>query len=307
MRGAWPALLCLLGLPAHAAEPVAALNACIERLDQGLDVGFEKIDQRCPGLAATLRGQAAPAGLPAEWDKPQNQLSAQGLGELAVLLEREQAGVPGGRRPDAARVRSVLARIAQSEAARGTWWTRFKYWLQRLFASQSQPSDNWLRRLLGGGLSRHSAQIILWAAMALVILLALVIVLNELRVAGWLRRSQPPQRPPAEPGQSGREVTLAALESTPPQRQPALLLEIIVQLLARERRLPAAARALTTRELLRRADLPAPTSRAALSGVAQLSEELSYGGHEVEPLRLQQVLGEGRELLRSLQPATVRY
>ncbi|MBV8784374.1 MAG: DUF4129 domain-containing protein [Gammaproteobacteria bacterium] len=306
MRGALPALLLILGWPAHAAtfDPI---DACMARLDQGIDVGFARIRERCPELPAALRQGALAANLPAGWDEAHNQLSAQGLSELETLLARAQQPAVLRPPPDATRVAGVLRRIAQTEAQRSTWWSRFKYWLRRLLVAEPRQDGSWLERLfLGQSLSRHAADLILWSAMALVIALALSIVLNELRVAGLLRRRAAGSQHGA-PAAERRGVTLQQLEQTPLRAQPGLLLELIVQRLAGASRLGAGARALTARELVRSAALPPAADRAHLAQLAQLGEELRYGEREVEPQRLEAALRAGRELLRLLQPAALRF
>ena len=305
-RGAPIALLLALSLSgAHGADTVAPLDSCLARLDPALDVGFAKIRARCPELDAALRQAPWAAQLPKGWDEDANELSALGLGELRTLAGREQAGFATARSIDPSRAAAVLARIARSEAAHTSAWLRFKNWLRRLLAPPAQQDDGWLRRLFGDvNVSTTVLEAIRWVSMALVILLALGIVLNELRLAGVLRRTARSRRAQAS-HEEVREPTLQELEQAAPERQPALLLELIVRALTRAERLAGAARALTVGELLRSARVSVE-ERSRLDQLAHLSEELRYGERTVPASRLREAVREGWGLLAALRPAPVR-
>ena len=97
-------LILLAGVAAarSAHELLERLDACAARLDHDLDVGYERVAARCPELAGELTHSAWAAWLPADWNQPRNQLSAQGLTELHTLLARSLApGVRGPRAPGA--------------------------------------------------------------------------------------------------------------------------------------------------------------------------------------------------------------
>src|SRR6201987_4906094 len=97
-------LLTTAGAPlASARDAVAAIDACVARLDGGLDVGFTRIAERCPDLAPSLAGRPAGVWLPQDWDKPGNELSAAGLAELRTLLTRQPAAL-SARAPRVGRV-----------------------------------------------------------------------------------------------------------------------------------------------------------------------------------------------------------
>ena len=109
-------LVVAAGIPgAQAREALATLDACIERLDRGLDIGYARIAARCPELTPTLLESPWAAWLPSDWDKPENQLSAQGLAELRDLLTRESAPA-ADRTLHVERVGAVLGRVAQPDA-----------------------------------------------------------------------------------------------------------------------------------------------------------------------------------------------
>lgn len=307
MARALLALLLVLAGVAQAREPdaLAALGTCAAQLDPSLDVGYERIAARCPELTGQLERSPWAAWLPADWKQPDNELSAAGLRALHEALVREAAAAPGTRTLHPERVRAVLERVTQPEPEQPGWWARFKRWLRAVLTQQPQADNGWLRRLFGD-LSTNQAVVRLIAAVsiALLVVLALAVVVNELRVAGVLRR---------RPGSSARQVQggaarggleLSDVEAAEPNEQPALLLELIASQLAAEERLPPA-RAFTVRELLRRARLEDATGRLRLAELAAVSERVRYaGGTVAAPVREAAVRG-GRELLAALRTSAV--
>jgi hypothetical protein len=301
MRRAFLALVLVTAAPlAQAGDPLAAIDTCLAGLD-GLDIGYERIAARCPDLTPSLVSSPWEAWLPRDWNRPHNQLSSAGLMELRALLPREAARPPPGHAPRTATVSDVLTSLRNLEHPR-TWWQRLKGWLHELFARPPQPvQDNWLQRLLiGVHLPATLSQWIRWIALALVAGLGVAIVLNELRLAGWLtaRRRRGARAPEAGSG-AGMEVRLAELERASPAEQPRLLLELVAARLIQQTRLPPA-RALTVRELRAAARLEAAADRGRLSELASACERVRFSDQEVAPAILASALAQGRELLASL-------
>jgi hypothetical protein len=296
------ALLCLvLAGTAHAAGPdaLAALDACAGQLDPSVDVGYKRIAARCPGLAATLEQSPAGAWLPASWKEPDNLLNAEGLRALRAALVRESAAVPAGRALHPERVGAVLERIRQPEHAAEGLWARIKRWLRALFTPQPQSDSGWLRRLFGDvSVDRATLRLIAALSIALLVVLAGAVVVNELRVAGLLRR-RAARSAPLNTGRVTRGPALAAVAAA----EPGLLLELIAARLVAQDRLPPA-RAFTVRELVRRAQLRDASERTRLAELAAVSERLRYATGGVAAPVLEATLRGGRELLASLEPAT---
>jgi hypothetical protein len=295
-------LLAAAAVPcAQARDALRALDDCIARLDTELDVGYARIVARCPELPPALEQSPWAAWLPADWNRPDNELSAAGLSELRSLLARAAGPATRGRpapRTDA--VADVLARVARPTTARGNWWLRFKDWLHRIF-SPPQPADyGWLRRWLRQiKLSTGAAQLIAWSAFVLVVALAAVIVVNELRVAGLLGGRAARARARGQPLRSGGAVALADIERAAAGRQPGLLLELIAARLAEQDRLPPA-RALTARELEQHARLPDESARPRLAELVAVCERVRFSGAVVTAASLAAALHSGRVLLAAL-------
>ena len=288
---------------APARDALAALDACVAQLDHGQDVGYQRIAARCPDLTQSLTQSEWAPWLPRDWNRSNNQLSADGLSELHALLSRTAPAAGGGREPDVAKLGAVLARVTQADAPRGGWWQRFKQWLREIFAPQPARAERgWLRRLFGAlGISEALLQGIAWGALAIVVALAAAVVINELRVAGLLKRR--PRRAGRAPRAAVRpaQVTLGDLEQASAAQQPQLLLQLVTLRLAEQDLLPPA-RALTLQEVLRAVRLPQPSDRERLRQLALTCEQLRFSDRAIAPQILATAVARGRELLATLQP-----
>jgi len=290
---------------AQARDALAAIDDCVAKLDAELDVGYGRIAARCPELTAVLGESSFAPWLPADWKRPDNQLSAAGLSELRAQLARE-SGQRDNRRPapSTERVATVLATVTHDAAGNVGWWQRFKDWLRRILTRRAPADSGWLRRWLAGiELSRSTTQLITWSAFALVVALAAGIVINELRVAGILRRRTARYHGRRALFRHGGSATgLEEIERAAPEQQPALLLELIAARLAALQRLPPA-RALTGRELERQARLPEESGRARLAELVSVCERVRFSGATVSSASLAAAVRGGRALLSALATA----
>jgi hypothetical protein len=298
-------LLVAAGAPvAQTRDALGALDACIGELDRGLDIGYARISARCPDLTPSLLASAWAAWLPADWNKPDNQLSAQGLSELRDLLARESAPAAARRELHAERVGAVLARVTAAQPPPAGWWSRFKHWLRELLTPRPPEERGW-RGLFGDThLAQGLKEAIVWSSLALVIALAVAVVLNELRLAGLLRTRQRVAHA-ASTADAGRVgLTLAEIERASPGAQPALLLDFIATRLAEQDRLPPA-RAFTAQEVARRARLADEADRVRLAELAAVCERVRFSGRDVAPQTVAAAVARGRELLTRLASAAL--
>lgn len=307
----WLLLLLLAAVMpcARAHDALQAIDECVARLDPGIDVGYTRITQRCPELAPALLQDPAAAWLPPDWNLPDNQLSAHGLSELRVQLARErQPPAPRRAAPSVERVGSVLSALATtSEQQRGGWWTRFKQWLRRLLTPPRPDGDqeSWLARWLADvKLSAATGELLAWTALALVVVLAAGILLNELRVAGLFGQRVRHARGGAEADTRAAQWGLAEISAAEAREQPGLLLDFIATRLAEQGRLPPA-RACTARELTERARLPDESARASLAQLGAVSDRVRFSGAAVSPELLNGALAGGRRLLAQLDSLPV--
>lgn len=291
----------------RAQELLRVIDGCVARLDSALDVGYPAIAARCPELSPALSRSPWAAWLPADWNRPDNQLSMAGLTELHTLLAR-QPDLETARRgaPRTSKVGAILAAVTREQSGGVSGWQRLKDWLRRLLGSRPRANDDWLRHFVAElNLSTQATQLIAWGAFALVVALAGAIVISELRVAGILGGRARRARVGARPAGARGTASLAAIERAPLEQQPALLLELIASRLVEQQRLPPA-RALTVRELGRRARLE-ESARTRLAQLAAVSEQVRFADAAVAVASLDSALRSGRFLLTMLEvsPAAV--
>lgn len=300
--GAAAAVTSSAGTPQEALE---AIDACVQRLNPDADTGYDRIVARCPNLSRRLDESGLSVWLPREWQRPRNDLSAGGLRELRGLLGRELT--PDQERvsvPAVERVPAVLASLERADPERSGWWARTRTWLRGLFAAPAAPSnEGWLNRMIGqSGLSQAVIELVSYVALLFVVLLAVAIVTNELRVGGLLGGSlrrrlailtdAPAERRPVM--LSWEDVQRAAL----PQR-PGLLLQVLVARLVEAGGLHAP-RGLTARELAQTAQLTSEEDRGRLVGLAEIADRVRFSNTEVPEEALARALEGGRLLLERL-------
>jgi hypothetical protein len=297
------ALLSLLIAPAPLvlAQNLPNVDACISRLDAQVDIGYDRIAARCPDLVRQLEQGPLSAWLPRGWKEPSNDLSAGSLKELRELARIEMAAPAPKRSLDSRTLNMALARLGDAGDADGTRWTRFKTWLRSVLESREQaPADSWFTRLVSHvGFTQSVIVVISYVALALTVVLAGLIVLNELRTAGMparLRLSRRERRAAREPDGEG---VWGEIERTALLERPRLLLKLITLRLCALGFLPPAG-GMTVRELTRSAALRTAEDRATLAELARIAEEVRYSSREVPEAVLEAPIAGARELLGRL-------
>lgn len=285
-----------------AADPLAVIDACVQHLDPANDVGYARIAERCPELAPSLKASAYAAWLPPDWNQSDNNLSVGGLIELRTLLSRRPTGALHA--PQVAHLAPFLAQLRSQPQPHRNWWTRFKDWLREALNGRSESGEaGWLERLVGKiNPPQVIVRLIVWGALFLLVALAAGIIVNELRLAGLLRRWRARGGAARPAGTGEQPLSLAALMQLGVRERPRLLLELILKQLTLQRRLPPA-RALTVRELQGIVQLPA-NARAHLFELAAACEQLRFAQQEPAPAALADISTRGAALLMSLGPAT---
>jgi hypothetical protein len=297
----WLLMLLLAGAaaPCGARDALQVIDDCLARIDAGLDVGYERIAARCPDLTPALTQSPWAPWLPSGWDNPKNELSAQGLSELRRLLSRALEKPLVAHQPRVERVHAILAGLKAQEQAQESWWTRFKAWLRGVLTPRAQADSGWLQRLFGRlPVSEAIVKVIVWCVLGAIVALAGVVVVNELRVAGLLRRRV--RAAAAGSAVSAARAGTLDIEAANPRQQPGLLLDRIAARLGEQGRLPPA-RAFTALEVARAASLRDDGERARLTELARVSERARYSDEEIAPARLSGALLGGHELLAALE------
>lgn len=287
----------LAGPCARAQDALQAIDACLARLDPVADVGYERIAARCPELTRALTSSGWSEWLPASWREPGNDLSAGSLQELRSIVTRELASERAGPQPRVERLREVLAELDTSRE-RGGLWERFRNWLRSVFEPSDEPDGpGWFARLIERmGVSQAVIEIVTYICLALVVGLALLIVVNELRFARGSRRRRATgsAREPATPV-ARAALTWKEVERAPLVERPGLALRLVADRLTGAQRLPPAA-SLTVRELVRTARLDDPDDRRLLLGLSQVCERVRYSPEPVEAAPLEEAVRDARTL-----------
>ena len=310
MRWLFCAALLVLIAPLQAAEPDSlaavrqAIDACAPRLDAQVDVGYERVAALCPDLARTLERSGVEAWLPRGWKETRNNLSVGGLNELRAVVERELATQAPAHKPRVERLNEVLVNLGDQHRQGSGTWLRFKKWLRDLMDRRDRAAnEDWFDDMVSRvGLSEAIVEIVTYASLGAVVILALIVVLNELKAAGLLgRRARPSADESADSMHSARPVpTFAEIERAPLVERPRMLLELIASKLTAVRRLPPAG-AMTVRELARSVQLESAQERESLSNLALTAERARYAQSGVPVEALELAYEQGRELLMRVE------
>ncbi|HUQ10449.1 MAG TPA: hypothetical protein VM146_09045 [Steroidobacteraceae bacterium] len=314
MRRWWVCLAllggCLPGGSAVAADPppddaaLKVVEACRARLDARNDVGLARIEKRCPELMRAL--ETAPWGnlLPKDMRERRDEISAEGLRELAALVRGANRDVAAREAPEVAGLGPVLAELGEKGQQGATRWERFKRWLQDKLErhDQDDKGESWLKDLgRQFETSEGVARVISYSGYGLVALLVLFVVWHELRAAGLIgpgRRAEAA----AQAAEWRRRLQLTDVLAAPLAERPGLLLRLLGDLLTRAHRLPSAA-GLTAGALVREARLDDDTERAELQAVASTAEAVRYAPHQPGDSELEGAVSSARSLLDKLTRA----
>jgi hypothetical protein len=283
-------------------DALAAIDACVAKLDAELDVGYGRIARRCPRLARALEQSGWAEWLPRGWKEARNELSAGSLIELRTLVARELEAPLGSRRPDVKLLNAVLTDLGPTARQRDSLWDRFRAWLRTVVA-RNEPAEprSWLDDLATTGRSQAVIDRVTYIALGFVVVLAGVIVVGEMRAAGLLRSRRraaaegPVLESPRTTHASWRDVERAAHAE-----KPRMLLELVIARLTESRRVPPAA-ALTVRELTHSVDLADAADRDRLREIALAAERARYSIEDLSPDKVNTLVEQGRELLSHLQ------
>jgi hypothetical protein len=300
------------GLPGRTATPVAqgqalrraleAIDACIASLDAEVDVGFRRIAARCPQLAPALQSGGFDRWLPRDWRDPENDLSSGGLLELKELLARELTLSPVRGAPSVARLRAALAALGAPPPVRSGIWARLASWLRRVAGPPAEPrvSSGLARMLRRIDLAPLTRRLVAAAALGTLVALAVLIVVNELRMT---RVRRGPARARGE-RPARREASDVAgspdLDAVEPVERPRLLLGWVLDSLSRARGLTGL-RALTARELIGAVPLEDREAARELAQLALTAERVRYAPTPASPREIAAAVQDARMLLERLE------
>lgn len=304
MRSTFLVLL-LLAVPAAFAQSEdgarGVLEQCVGTLDEDV-LGLEDIEESCPDLRLALE-ELGLTDLVS--DNQLGMLTRDGLNGLRALVNRYEKE-PEREAIDADSLAPVLDSLRKPPVPEKSisWFERLKRWLREIFDRQEAQSatDSWLSRWLD---EHPLPEVVRWGliygSVGLVVLLALAIIINEVRTAtrGRRRKSALDTASAADiPGASGA----TALDIDFSGERPSALLRMLIATLVKTGRL-SGAHSLTHRELAKRARFDDSQQRESFQKIAQLAEREVFSGKEIVSDDLGEVLRIGRSLDEQLQAA----
>lgn len=279
---------------AFGQDGLAAIDVCLQRLDQQDD--SEGIAARCPDLVSRLEASGSAPWLPAGWSGAGN--SAASLRELRHSLAYQLALRAPSRSWDTGELRTILLGLGPMEPRNTGVWARFTRWLREALERRDPATARSWWNLARASPSQTIIDLICYACLAAVVLMAVAVVANELRVAGvFVPRGQrrAPRAPAAIPPTSGWN----RIDSASPSDRPRLLLELISARLIELNRLPPAA-GFTVRELLQAVRSVRGEDRTLLTDVALAAERVRFSGEPLPAASLEAAVERGRRLLEHL-------
>lgn len=266
--------------------------------------GVHDLELACPGIEhALVELGYAPFISASQLD----ELSIYSLADVQELNDRyapRDEVVRGISTDSVATVLESLRDPPRAEHA-PTLLERFRRWLRDVFQRNQNPDDSWLSRWLEDvNVPEAVTRAIVYSLMLLVVVLAVGVLINELRAAGILRRRGSRQThagAAADMQASVADLTLADLESVTPRERPSALLRILVASLVKRGQLHSE-RSLTHRELVARAALD-DAQRNCFGEVSGLSERSVYGNTPSAEAEIERVVRAGRELAAQIAAA----
>jgi hypothetical protein len=273
-----------------AAAPIDVVRDCAAHAAPEVS-GIKALSAACPQLQDALQALGITR---IQYDGSQDRLTRDALQDLASLAHTYADPKPG-KSPDLAALPGILKALAgEHPPLTKTWWDALRAWL----AQHSDSLDRlgaWLQRI---GQSATLLHAITYSLVALVLMAAIFVIVNEVRANGARRRGA--QRAPA------RVSNLAAGSEDSVQSEPVALadkltalLRELVSRLVQTRRLNRE-RNLTHRELVAHSAFDSESQRAVFAAVAGTAESIVYGPRGATPEDLNTALAGGRALLAQI-------
>ena len=291
-------LCCTLGAPSAlaVADAAAEVGRRLERCLGALDASVEPLppyrrlilEEVCPGLARAVAELPEADSLSPPLDQQTTPNQLQDLRALLVAYRSPPASV---ERFDFAGLPELLARtLAVEPTPPVSWWQRFKDWVAKKLRGSSPSDFRWLTEFLESlDPPDWLADLVLRASIAVVLLLALAVVVNELRAANlssWLQRRSRAQRTSHMAVTNGPAgLTWKDVASLPPGQQSAALLWLVLQELIGRGLLPDDL-SLTNREMLARLGTAARVHEAPFAELAAAADAVLFGNRAVVAAQL---------------------
>jgi hypothetical protein len=291
-------LLCAAGAASADDAALRIVEACRARLDPRVDIGIDRVRQRCPELMPALQKAPWRELLPTTLGQRREDISAASLRALEELVRNAQGDGAARSAPSRETLAPVLAELGEKGQQGATRWERFKRWLKQKFSKRDDNDkagwlEKWSRQLRT---SEGVARAITYVGYGLVLALVLLVIWSELRAAGLLggKVVRAGRKTPA--AEWRRRLMLTDVLAAPLADRPGMMLRLLGEALSRAQRLPPAD-GLTVAAIVRRAQLDADEQRTALERVAKTSESVRYSPQAPDEQALEGAVSTARELL----------
>ncbi len=305
----------LLALPVVAAETdwrsqmatcAAAYDVQLEQtqatsvLDKEEYLDVTVLEVICPELAASLEAHPWRGLLersPSNW----TVRDAQGL--IDVHEEYAGAAAVSPLRPED--VEDVLAGLPLFEEDELSLWDRLLSWLGEKFGGEGGGLPDWWPEV---NVASWIFDWVLYVCIALVVVLAVGVVINEvIQHRKGRRRALDPAAWQAHDYAAETSLSLADVQRAPLWQQPGLLLEVLVRALQHQKqdrqRLPFVFRPGMTPRRIVAATRGLPQSEV-IGELAAAAERATYGGWKPEPAEVETLRQHGEAAVNDLEKGT---
>jgi hypothetical protein len=301
-----PAAWCQAAGQNEGRSPLDLIASCSDSADAET-IGLTALEEECPGPTRALEQSGY---LPLLATSMRDQLDVYDLADVRAVddwyaQEDSQQG-SAARELDVGTLGPILDSLRTQTPQRPlSWFERFKRWLRSMADRQQGESDNWLSRWLeNAAVTEKVAIAILYIALALILGLTILVIVNELRAAGVFRQRRADAADNIAPGKAAPDEDAAVdLDSLPVDRKASMLLRMLVTTLVQSGRLRTE-RSLTHRELSARAAFDDARQRESFQRVAALAERTVYGSHEVSAAEVEPIVAAALSLDAQLRGAS---
>ena len=288
-------------LPREQIQSCLTELGALSRAEDFSDSHPFDLNKHCPGFAQRLAASVDVAEIGAlEVDA----VSIDGLRDLQFFahgFDRQPIG-GGNFSPNFGQLDALLADVLIEETVDADLWQRFLRWLEEYTRSGEAPE---LKRLLSWleDLDPPSwlAEVLLKGSIVLIVLLALIVVGNELRLAGIMGRLRKRHRPEAPVGgpvatPTQEATSLDDLAALPSRQLAAAILGIVTRTFA-DRGWLASTSSFTNGELVRQIGRRQSALSDPFAGLVGAVEQVIYGDRDADDEARQRLLASARALL----------